>query len=94
MAAPLLTGGLSALAGRSAWSPRVFAWDSLAYNVAGLAGPALVTLVALLTSPAWSLVAIGAASATAAVTSLGLTTPVTRAPGGTRAPHARRRPAA
>ncbi len=82
LAAPLLTGGLSALAGRAAWSPRVFAWDSLAYNVAGLAGPAIVTLLALVASPAWALVGIGAACAVAAVTSLGLTAPATagRAP--------------
>ena len=80
LTAPLLTGGLSAIAGRTAWSPRVFAWDSLAYNVAGLAGPAIVTLVALVAPPGWTLVALGAACAMAAVTSLGRTTPTTPRP--------------
>ena len=56
---PLLTGGVSAIAGGAAWSTAVFAWDSLAYNVAGLAGPAVVTAVAVLASPAWALVALG-----------------------------------
>ena len=70
---PLFNGGLSALAGRSHWSPRVFAWDSLAYNVAGLAGPALVTLLAIVASPAWALAAIGAGCAAIATTAVGLT---------------------
>jgi hypothetical protein len=77
---PVLTGGLSALAGRSGWSPRVFAWDSLAYNAAGLAAPAVVTLVAALVSPAWALVAVGMAGAMAAVTSLGLASPAAAHP--------------
>ncbi len=55
-------------------SRRVFAWDSLAYNVAGLGGPAAVTLVAVVSSPAWALTAIGVACAAVALTSLGLTT--------------------
>jgi hypothetical protein len=80
LAAPVLTGGLSALAGRAAWSPRVFAWDSLAYNVAGLAGPAIVTLVAWWAAPAWTLVALAVACAAAALTSLGLTTPMAPRP--------------
>jgi hypothetical protein len=69
---PLLNGGVSAIAGRGPWSVRVFAWDSLAYNVAGLAGPALVTLVAVAASPGWALAALGMACAATAVTSLGL----------------------
>jgi MFS family permease len=77
---PVLTGGLSALAGRSEWSPGVFAWDSLAYNSAGLAAPAVVTLVVALASPAWALVALGIAGAMAAVTSLGLMTPAAARP--------------
>jgi MFS family permease len=78
--APVLTGGLSALAGRGEWSRRVFAWDSLAYNAAGLGGPAIVTVVVALASPAWAMVTIGMACAAAAVTSLGLTTPVAARP--------------
>ena len=69
---PLLNGGLSAIAGRGPWSTRVFAWDSLAYNIAGLGGPVLVTVVALAASPAWALAALGLACATLAITSLGL----------------------
>ena len=92
LTAPLLTGGLSALAGRAAWSPRVFAWDSLAYNVAGLAGPAIVTLGRAARAAGWTLVALGAACATSAVTSLGLTTSMTpRRPAAASASHARRR---
>jgi hypothetical protein len=72
-AAPLLNGGVSALAARATWSPRVFAWDSLAYNVAGLGGPALVTAVALTASPAWAVAALGMACGALALTSLGLT---------------------
>ena len=70
---PLLNGGISAIGGRGAWSTRVFAWDSLAYNVAGLGGPAVVTAVALLISPAWALVVLGVGGAAIALTSLGLT---------------------
>jgi hypothetical protein len=70
---PLFNGGLSALAGRSRWSQRAFAWDSLAYNVAGLAGPALVTLLAIVASPAWAMAAIGAGCAAIVATSAGLT---------------------
>ena len=70
---PLLNGGVSAIAGRGAWSTRVFAWDSLAYNVAGLGGPAVVTTVALLASPAWALVALGCGAGVIALTSVGLT---------------------
>ena len=70
---PLLNGGVSAIAGRGAWSTRVFAWDSLAYNVAGLGGPAVVTAVAVLASPAWALVALGCGAGAITLTSLGLT---------------------
>jgi MFS family permease len=71
---PLLNGGVSAIAGRGTWSTRVFAWDSLAYNVAGLGGPAVVTIVAIVVSPTWALVVLGLGAAAIAVTSLGLTT--------------------
>ena len=62
-----------AIAGRGAWSTRVFAWDSLAYNVAGLGGPAVVTAVAVLVSPAWALVTLGIGAGAITLTSLGLT---------------------
>jgi hypothetical protein len=75
VAAPVLTGGLSALAGRARWTERVFAWDSLAYNVAGLAGPAVVTVVAIVTTPAGALIGLGACCGVASVTSRGLTAP-------------------
>lgn len=46
---PALTGGLSATFGRLAVrpsdAPTVASWDAVAYNVAGLGGPALVTVV-------------------------------------------------
>ncbi len=70
---PVLNGGVSAIAGRGSWAMRVFAWDSLAYNVAGLAGPAVVTAVAVLASPAWALVALGLGAGAITLTSLGLT---------------------
>lgn len=71
-AEPLLTGGVSATGGRGPWSTRVYAWDSLAYNIAGLAAPALVTVVAVAASPAWALCALGVAGGAVTVTSLGL----------------------
>ena len=93
---PLLNGGVSAIAGRGAWSTRVFAWDSLAYNVAGLGGPAVVTVVAIVASPAWALVALGLGAGAIAVTSLGLTVadaPAARAARAGPAHDRRRRPA-
>jgi MFS family permease len=42
---PLLFGALSALVPEEA-GPRGYAWDALTYNVAGIAGPALVALLA------------------------------------------------
>src|SRR5215207_3670506 len=46
---PVLSGGLSASFGRLAGGPadtgRIASWDAVAYNVAGLGGPALVTVV-------------------------------------------------
>ena len=46
---PYLTGGLSAAFARLAPGPlevpRIASWDAVAYNVAGLGGPALVTVV-------------------------------------------------
>ena len=69
---PLLTGGVSATGGRGPWATRVYAWDSLAYNVAGLAGPALVTVVALAASPAWALATLAVVGGAVTVTSLGL----------------------
>ena len=90
---PLLNGGISAIGGRGAWSTRVFAWDSLAYNVAGLGGPAVVTAVA-----AAGVARLGArrarASAPAAIalTSLGLTVADAAAPRVPRAPAAARSP--
>lgn len=69
---PLHNGGISALAGRADDAERLFAWDSLAYNIAGLAGPGVVTLVVWLVSPAWALTALGALCASIVVTSLGL----------------------
>jgi MFS family permease len=81
-AEPLLTGGLSAVAGRAPWSNRVFAWDSLTYNIAGLAGPAVVTVVAALTHPAWTLVVLGTACGAIALTSLGLTAEPSLRPAG------------
>lgn len=60
IAMPVLTGGLSAgfarLAATSGQAAHIASWDAVAYNVAGLAGPALVTVVT-----AWA----GAATATA-----------------------------
>src|SRR5262245_36931063 len=79
VATPLLTGGLSALAGRARWSARVFAWDSLAYNVAGLTGPAVVTVVALVAPPTWAMVALGGCGGRAP-----LTTPAPPIPGASR----------
>jgi MFS family permease len=70
---PLFNGGISALAGRGRSARRAFAWDSFAYNVAGLGGPALVTVVAVIATPAWSLVALGLGCAAIAATSIGLT---------------------
>ena len=84
---PLLNGGVSAIAGRGPWSMRVFAWDSLAYNIAGLAGPALVTVVAIVASPGWALATLGLACAAVAVTSLGLSA---TAPAPTDTPDRRR----
>ncbi len=58
---PALTGGLSAsfaLAARPSDAARIASWDAVAYNVAGLGGPALVTGLA-----AWW----GATAATAAL---------------------------
>ena len=89
---PLLTGGVSATGGRGPWATRVYAWDSLAYNVAGLAGPALVTVVAVAASPAWALATLAVAGRRATtVTSLGLgvTTASEHVPAGGR-PSARR----
>jgi MFS family permease len=83
---PLLNGGVSAIAGRGAWSTRVFAWDSLAYNVAGLGGPAVVTAVAFLASPAWALVVLGVGAGAMALTSLGLAVADEPAAGSARPP--------
>ena len=83
---PLLTGGVSATGGRGPWAARVYAWDSLAYNLAGLAGPAVVTVVALAASPAWALAALAVAGGALTVTSLGLgvTTASEHVPAGGR----------
>jgi predicted MFS family arabinose efflux permease len=62
-AEPTFTGGISAVADRATTGDdgapgAAHAWDSVSYNVAGLAGPALVTALA---------VGLGAATSTAAL---------------------------
>ncbi|HUF99482.1 MAG TPA: MFS transporter, partial [Ilumatobacter sp.] len=61
--APILTGGLSATF--TAWVAAgdthvVSAWDGVAYNIAGVISPVVVTAIAVAASPNWSLVALAA----------------------------------
>jgi MFS family permease len=78
---PALTGGLSSQLARLATPeslPRVFGLDGLTYNIAGIAGPALVALLAsLVNSTAACLLAAGLAAAGAVVTTF---LPVRREP--------------
>jgi hypothetical protein len=66
---PLLSGGLSAIAGATAPASRrdrIQVWDSFAYNVAGLVAPAMVTVLAATLGATAALVALAAGSAVAA----------------------------
>lgn len=59
---PLLTGGLTSLLSDlmpPAVLGRAFSMDAVSYNVAGIAGPALVSVLAAATGPALALVALG-----------------------------------
>ena len=88
---PILTGGLSATFTR--WAEpgglsahTVSAWDGVAYNVAGVAGPLVVTIVAAAAGPAAALGALAAVIAPTAVIALGgPQLPVTAHAGGLRA---------
>lgn len=72
---PALTGGLtSQLPGvvNNEFLPRAFGIDSLTYNVSGIAGPTLVSVISGFASPAAALVALGALAATGGVVIAGL----------------------
>ncbi|WP_234335703.1 MFS transporter [Streptomyces sp. NRRL S-1022] len=63
---PLLTGGLTSLLSDllpSSERGRAFSLDAVSYNLAGIAGPALASVLAAATSPALALVALGAGAA-------------------------------
>lgn len=73
---PVLTGGLSATFTRWAEAAAVpthtaSAWDGVAYNIAGVAGPLLVTVVAATAGPAAALTTLGVLVLPAAVVVLG-----------------------
>jgi hypothetical protein len=72
---PVLTGGLSASFGRLAGGPadagRIASWDSVAYNVAGLGGPALITVVAAIAGATTATVVLAVAILAALPTVLG-----------------------
>lgn len=80
IAGPALTGGLSAQLGRllpAGRLPRAFGIDSMTYNLAGIAGPALVAIIATAAS---ATVATAALAVSAAVGALVLATPALRVP--------------
>lgn len=67
--APVLTGGLSAAF--TSWvgveeTHEVSAWDGVAYNVAGVISPVVVTAIAVAASPRWALFTLTTASLVAA----------------------------
>lgn len=70
---PVFTGGISAAADRTGIDARrAHAWDSLSYNLAGLAAPLGVTAFAVTAGPAAALAAVGACVAVAGVVTWGL----------------------
>lgn len=71
---PLLGGALSALVPETS-GPRGYAWDALTYNVAGVAGPAVVALLAGAVSPRLAVLALAAALLAGAPLALGLAGP-------------------
>jgi MFS family permease len=83
LTAPVLTGGYSSivpLVVPSAALVRANALDSASYNVAGLAGPALVAVLASVAGPGPALASVAAIAA--AGLALVLASPVPPAPGG------------
>lgn len=74
---PVLTGGLSAVftrwaaAGGGFTTSQISAWDGVAYNVAGVAGPLLVTVVAATAGPTTALVVLAVTIVPAALVVLG-----------------------
>lgn len=74
---PVLTGGLSALftrwaaAGAGFTTAQMSAWDGVAYNVAGVAGPLVVTVVAATAGPVAALGVLAVTVVPAALVVLG-----------------------
>ncbi|MFF0142342.1 MFS transporter [Streptomyces sp. NPDC005227] len=63
---PLLTGGLTSLLSDllpPTARARAFSLDAVSYNLAGIAGPALASVLAVTTSSAFAVVALGAGAA-------------------------------
>lgn len=84
---PLLTGGLSATAAATLDSSRpgrVQALDSLAYNVAGLAAPAAVAVLAGVVGPEVALAALAGGCVVAAGATVGLASLIDRGATGRR----------
>lgn len=76
IAEPAFTGGISAAADRTVVEgDRVHAWDSFAYNVAGLLAPALVTVIAATAGPASATIALGGTVVAGGIVSIGLRSP-------------------
>lgn len=72
---PLLTGGLTSLLGDllpPAARPRAFSLDAVSYNLAGIAGPALASVLAATSGPGPALTAMGAASVAGGLSVLAL----------------------
>ncbi|MFH8989996.1 MFS transporter [Streptomyces sp. NPDC017940] len=85
---PLLTGGLTSLLG-DLLPPtalvRAFSLDAVSYNLAGITGPALASVLAAAAGPATAVVALGAAATAGGLLVLAL--PLKPRPGPRAAPH-------
>lgn len=73
---PVVSGGLSSLVAvllpEGARRDRAYALDAAVYNAASVAGPAAVSVVAVLASPGTAMLLLGGAAATGAVLAAGL----------------------